>query len=281
MYTINDIKVELLNPEEVKNFIKNHGIFACQCYNTPEKYAERVGLSCLKEGHTSGSRADMFKFRIHAPRYTCDQIMRHSVGTAINCQSQRYVAMDDNFEIYAPPYVMNDDTLRTLYEIYEKKCKNYYKIMRVEFDSRGITGEKANDLMRTMLPIGVACNLTMGFTIEALMNFMGKRLCTRADEPIRQVARLMAKAVLEVEPRYDEFLVPQCERLMYCPEKHSCGRCPSREELDDLITCGYLYREILKAYEETLPLLEDEIEYIDEELDLYWLEEKQIRKGEK
>lgn len=281
MYTIADIKVELLNPEEVKNFIRNHGIFACQCYNTPEKYAERVGLSCLKEGHTSGSRADMFKFRIHAPRYTCDQIMRHSVGTAINCQSQRYVAMDDNFEIYAPPYVMNDDVLKTLYEVYEKKCKNYYKIMRVEFDSRGITGEKANDLMRTMLPIGVACNLTMGFTIEALMNFMGKRLCARADEPIRQVARLMAKAVLEVEPRYDEFLVPQCERLMYCPEKHSCGRCPSREELDDLITCGYLYRELMKAYEETLPLLEDEIEYMDEELDLYWLEEKQIRKGEK
>ena len=26
MYTINDIKVELLNPEEVKNFIKNQGI---------------------------------------------------------------------------------------------------------------------------------------------------------------------------------------------------------------------------------------------------------------
>ena len=29
MYSINDIKVELLNPEELKNFIKNHGIFAC------------------------------------------------------------------------------------------------------------------------------------------------------------------------------------------------------------------------------------------------------------
>ena len=80
MFTINDIKVELLNKEEVKNFIKNHGIFACQCYMTPEKYAERVGLSCLKEGHTSGSRADMFKFRIHCPRFCADQIMRHSVG---------------------------------------------------------------------------------------------------------------------------------------------------------------------------------------------------------
>ena len=28
MYSIDDIKVELLNPEEVKNFIRNHGLFA-------------------------------------------------------------------------------------------------------------------------------------------------------------------------------------------------------------------------------------------------------------
>ena len=35
MYTMNDIKVELLNPEEVKNFIKNHGppesFSRCKC----------------------------------------------------------------------------------------------------------------------------------------------------------------------------------------------------------------------------------------------------------
>jgi hypothetical protein len=29
MYSINDINVELLNPEEVKHFIYNHGVFAC------------------------------------------------------------------------------------------------------------------------------------------------------------------------------------------------------------------------------------------------------------
>ena len=89
MYSINDIKVELLNPEEVKNFIKNHGIFACTCYQTPEKYAEKVGLSCLKEGHTSGSRGDFFKFRIYCPRFCADQIMRHEIGAYKNCQSQR------------------------------------------------------------------------------------------------------------------------------------------------------------------------------------------------
>ena len=238
MYTINDIKVELLNPEEVKNFIKNHGIFACQCYNTPEKFAERVGLSCLKEGHTSGSRADMFKFTIHAPRYTCDQIMRHSVGTAINCQSQRYVDMDDDFSIFVPEKVYLDMVLRKVYLNYEAECKARYKNARALMDCYEITGEEANDLMRTMLPIGVACNLTMGFTVEALINFMHKRLCTRADAPIRKVAQEMKKAVLEIEPRYEEVLEVQCKAKMYCPEKHTCGLYPSKKEVEELIRLG-------------------------------------------
>ena len=239
MYTINDIKVELLNPEEVKNFIKNHGIFACECYQTPEKFAERVGLSCLKEGHTSGSRADMFKFRIHAPRYTCDQIMRHSVGTAINCQSQRYVDMDNDFSIYIPPKVEDDIILKQVYQDYEDECRDRYKNIRDLMNCCEITGEQANDLMRTMLPIGVACNLTMGFTIEALIHFMNKRLCLRADEPIRKVAMEMREVVLEAEPRYAEFLVPQCKTLMYCPEKHGCGMYPNKKDIMELIQLGY------------------------------------------
>ena len=238
MYSINDIKVELMNPEEVKNFIKNHGIFACQCYCTPEKFAERVGMSCLVEGHTSGSRADMFKFRIYCPRYCADQVMRHSVGTAINCQSQRYVDMDDNFSLYVPPQVMNDEVLKAKYQEYEDNCRLQYKLLRSMMTSQGITGEQANDLMRTMLPIGVPCNLTMGFTIEALIHFMHKRLCVRADAPIRKVAQLMKEAVLAVEPRYEELFVPQCKANMFCPEKHGCGAYPSKEEVEKLIELG-------------------------------------------
>ena len=238
MYTLKDIKVEILNAEDVAKFIHNHGIFACQCYCTPEKYADKVGLSCLKEGHTSGSRADMIKFRITCPRYCADQIMRHSVGTAINCQSQRYVDMDENFSIYVPPQVMENEYLKSMYEEYERSNKQYYKYIREEMNLRGITGEKANDLMRTMLPIGVECNLTMGFTIEALIHFMHKRLCVRADAPIRRVAQLMKEEVLKIEPRYQEFLVPQCVDKMYCPEKHSCGAYPNKATLEELIEAG-------------------------------------------
>ena len=51
MFTEKDFKVDLVNKEQVKHFIEEHGRFACVCYNTDTKYAEKVGLECLKSGH--------------------------------------------------------------------------------------------------------------------------------------------------------------------------------------------------------------------------------------
>lgn len=238
MYTIDDIKVTLLNPEEVKKFIYNHGLVATVCYNTPEKYAEKVGLSCLKDGHTSGSRGDFFKFEIICPRFSMDQLARHEQGVFKNIQSQRYVDMDDNFSIYVPPQVMVDELLRKEYEKYEQACKAIYNKNRYLMNEKGITGEQANDLMRTMLPIGVQSKGRFGFDIEALIHFMHKRLCKRADAPIRRVAQLMRDEVLKVEPRYKDLLVPQCVAMMYCPERKGCGMYPSKEEVKKLIEDG-------------------------------------------
>ena len=235
IYTINDIKVKLLNGDDVKKFFYNWGLISCICYDTPEKFAERVGLSCLKEGHTSGSRGDYFKFEIECPRFTADQIVRHEQGVYKNMQSQRYVKMDDSFSIYVPPQIAKDPVLVEQYVMYEESCKAYYDSIRIIMDEENIKGEKANDLMRTMLPIGVKTKLRIGFDIEALIHFMHKRLCVRADAPIRKVAQLMRDEVLKVEPRYKEFLVPQCQDLLYCPERHTCGAYPSKQDLKNLI----------------------------------------------
>ena len=56
------MKVELLNPEVLKNLYKNHGEFACTCYDTPKEFAEKVGKSCNEDGHMSGSRCEYIKF---------------------------------------------------------------------------------------------------------------------------------------------------------------------------------------------------------------------------
>jgi hypothetical protein len=48
----------------------------------------------------------------------------------------------------------------------------------------------------------------------------------------------MRAEVLRVEPRYEELLVPQCVSSLFCPEKHGCGRYPSREEVEEFIEMG-------------------------------------------
>ena len=47
------MKVEIINPEVLINLYKKHGEFACICYDTPEKFAKKVGESCHNDGHMS------------------------------------------------------------------------------------------------------------------------------------------------------------------------------------------------------------------------------------
>ena len=83
------MRVELINVEAVKDLYKNHGLFACCCYATPDRYAEKVGESCQKSGHTSGSRCEYIKFRIYdVDRGTAEQIMRHEVGVKVPIEEQ-------------------------------------------------------------------------------------------------------------------------------------------------------------------------------------------------
>ena len=95
MYGLKKFKVELINKEEVKDFVKKHGEFAAICYSSDTKYAEQIGRSCLHSGHLSGSRGDYFKFKItNVPRDMIDQLVRSEEGCYKNVQSFRYVNKD-------------------------------------------------------------------------------------------------------------------------------------------------------------------------------------------
>ena len=239
MYTIDDIKVTLLNKEEVKHFITKHGEVACICYDTDTKYAEKVGLSCLNSGHLSGSRGDYFKFEIECPRYTADQIIRHEVGVFKNCQSQRYCDID-KIDLYVSPHIMKDSDLRHQIKQYEILINTYYK--GIVNDANKIFQHGVNDLTRGLLPIGVKTKIRIGFTLEALINFCHKRLCNRADEVIHRVAILMRDEVLAVENRYKNLLVPQCEYNLFCPEEKSCGYKPRKNDLEEIYKNYYKHK---------------------------------------
>ena len=226
MFTIDDFKVKLVNGEEVKNFIKKHGEFAAICYDTPKEKAEAVGLHCLKSGHFSGSRHLHFVFELeNVPRSAVDQIVRHNIGFVTNVQSLRYCNKDGKISIYmAPELVDNPYMIKTIQD-QENIVNAQYNYIQSYLEEGHIKGEKANEIARTILPIGISTSCNIAVNIECLVHLANVRLCTRAELPIRTIVKEMVKQVVEVEPRYKFLLVPQCKKLGYCPEgSKECAR---------------------------------------------------------
>ena len=226
MFTIDDFKVKLVNGEEVKNFIKKHGEFAAICYDTPKEKAEAVGLHCLKSGHFSGSRHLHFVFELeNVPRSSVDQIVRHNIGFVTNVQSLRYCNKDGKVSIYMAPELANNPYMIKTIQDQENIVNAQYNYIQSYLEEGHIKGEKANEIARTILPIGISTSCNIAVNIECLAHLANVRLCTRAELPIRTIVKEMVKQVVEVEPRYKFLLVPQCKKLGYCPENNKeCAR---------------------------------------------------------
>ena len=226
MFTLKDFKVELKNPEEVKEFVKRHGEFAAVCYNTPKEKAEAVGMHCLESGHLSGSRHLYMVFEIkNVPRSAVDQLVRHTQGFVTNVQSLRYCNKDGKISLYAAPEIERDIYLTQSLLNYEAQVQANYDFIQITMKNDGYTNEQANEIARTVIPIGVATECNVAVNLECLIHLANVRLCNRAELPIRTIVKEMVRQVVEVEPRYKPFLVPNCEKLGYCPEgDHSCKK---------------------------------------------------------
>ena len=222
------IRVELINKEEVKNLFLNWGTFACTCYNTDLKFAEKVGKKCFKDGHYSGSRCEYIKFSISGISRACSlQLNRHSVGVVLNQTSQRYVDMNET-EFVIPPTIQADQhSLQAFYELINHS-KDTYNFIQQRLIEKGYTKEQANQDARFSLLESCNTSGVWAFTIEALIHFMHKRLCARSQWEIRKLAKLIRSEVIEVLPELSEELVPHCEYLTWCPESKSCGAFPKK-----------------------------------------------------
>ena len=250
--------VECINPEVLKNLYHNHGEFACVCYDTDPKYSDRVGESCQKSGHMSGSRCEYIKFRITGiDRGTAEQCMRHEIGVDYdisdidnysdltmrisdvspdqivkNMASFRYIDKT-GFEYATPGSIQNCETANSLYYEAMAMLNKYRTLIKQALIDNGTSEKQAVQDSNFLLPRAATSSLVVGFTPEALIHFCHKRLCSRAQEFIRELALLMKRSVSKFNPKFADELVPHCEYLLWCPEKESCGRKPTREQLQN------------------------------------------------
>ena len=249
------MKVTLLNPEEIKDIFKTWGLFAATCYDTPSEYAERVGNSCYEDEHYSGSRTEYIKFKIEGvDRGVAEQAMRHEIGVRYgentydenpmnivkNLKSFRYVDME-NFDYTIPKNIQNiPEALIEYNELIAFINTKRIKIKDILI-SNGVNKKQAVEDANYVLPRATNTSLCIAFTLEAFIHYLHKRLCTRAQDFHRQVAKLMKNEVLKIIPEIKDRLVPQCEYLLWCPEKNrSCNKMPTKNKLKEILLKGIL-----------------------------------------
>jgi flavin-dependent thymidylate synthase len=190
----------------------------------------------MNSGHFSGSRARYILFKVEGcPRFTIDQVVRHEVGVMKNVQSFRYVSKD-SFVYEVPTEITDNEELLAKYHKHMMNTMDLYsEIQDYVFNKTG-SHERANEQARHVLPISTHADFVVGFTIEALIHFENSRLCVRAEDKIRELAKLFKQATVELLPILKEWLVPNCQAFLWCPEgKASCGAHPTKSQLKKMI----------------------------------------------
>lgn len=213
------MKVELIS--HTPNPIAAIERAASTCYDS-EPTTGRIMRHCYKSGHHSVLEFADFSFKIEGvSRALTHQLVRHRMASYAQ-RSQRYCT-EDGFEYVTPKTVVKNDEAAELYQGMMENIQTAYEALI----AMGIPAEDA----RMLLPNACCSQICVKMNLRELIHFCNERLCACAQWEIREMARLMVKAVVEVEPMLGEFLVPKCEMhapYCFCTESksRSCGRHP-------------------------------------------------------
>ena len=192
-----------------------------------------TGLLMVKRGekrlpYLSGNSVlehTQFTFAIEGvSRSLLAQICRHRIGVSLSVQSQRYVNLEDTFDYVTPNSLQDEGDSQKCFTDAMSQCHENYK----ELINKGIAPEDS----RAVLPNACCTNMVITTNLRSFINLCHLRLCSHSQLEIRQLVKEMVKEVIKVEPWLKPYLVPKCEFLNFCNEKHRpCGRKPTLEDL--------------------------------------------------
>lgn len=225
-------KVTIL-PETTKNPITLIGSRAGYCWGadvSDDSKNYRRGLDCIESGH--GRTLEYPNIEMVFEGYSARVIREwytHIGGAPTRLQaSTRYINYKE-FD-YVTPHTVERN---------EEANKIFNETMRTIADacatleSIGIPREDAV----MMLPLGMETKIVDKRNPRNLIDMSRQRMCTRAYWEFRELFDDILNALKQYSPEWEYIvstqMMPKCEYLGYCPEKHSCGRKPKRKEADN------------------------------------------------
>lgn len=217
--------------ETTKNPISLMGQRAGVCWgadvSNQEKNYKR-GLDCMKSGH--GRVLEYVNVEMIIEGYSARVIREwytHIGGAPTRLQaSTRYINYND-FSYTMPASVAKNDAAR---ERYEKLMKEIGETCRYLNEECGIPREDA----ALLLPLGMSTKIVDKRNLRNLMDMSRQRMCNRANWEYRNLYHDICEALSAVSGEWsyvvDNYFMPKCKELGYCPEKFSCGMMPKKED---------------------------------------------------
>lgn len=227
-------KVTIL-PETTRNPISLIGRRAGICWGadiTDEQKNYKRGLECLSNNHgrtlefvNVEAVLDGWSARVIREWYT------HIGGSPTRLQaSTRYINYSNGFDYVIPSKIQNNAMALDKYTEIMGIIRENAAILENDF---GIPREDVANLF----PLGMNTKMVDKRNLRNLIDMSRQRMCTRAYWEYRKLFRTYVDELRKIDDEWayivDNYFMPKCEALGYCPEKYSCGRKPKKVNSND------------------------------------------------
>ncbi len=216
------------------------GEFAGFCWGANTKENERNvkrAIDCIMSEHGRTEEFPDLYLIIDGTSAKClRELYTHIGGSPTRLQaSTRYIDYEKKgVPVITPPSVANKELAKEAWDETIEAIKvgmNKLKVFEVP-----------NEDVTNLLPLAYQSKMVWKVNLRTLINFMNKRLCTRAYWEIRQLSNELKKLVSEYSDEWkqiaDWLFVPYCERykfinpnFCFCTESKCCGKHPNIKDL--------------------------------------------------
>ena len=216
----------IILPETTKNPITLIGKRAGVCWgadiSNDEKNYKR-GLECIENNHgrtlefvNVEAVLDGWSARVIREWYT------HIGGAPTRLQaSTRYINYSNGFDYVIPDKIKNNTNALDKYMEVMESIKENANILETELN---IPREDVANLF----PLGMNTKIVDKRNLRNVIDMSHQRMCSRAYWEYRKLFKTYMSELRKIDDEWayivDNYFVPKCEMLGYCPEKYSCGR---------------------------------------------------------
>lgn len=219
----------IIQPYTTENPIQMIGYEAGVCWGADisdkEKNYKR-GLDCIKSNHGRTLEfPDVYMTLTGYSARVLREYYTHIGGAPTRLQeSTRYIDYND-FGYVTPPSIEKNEADRQIYV----NTMNDISIALKRLETLGVPREDS----AMLLPLGMKSRMVDKRNLRNLIDMSRQRMCNRAYWEFRGLFDDILKALSDYSEEWkylvDTQMMPKCEYLGYCPEKHSCGRVKQKE----------------------------------------------------